>query len=169
MTFSTSYLNLFFNSIEENNKLKFINGKTFAKLTKLRTVWLSSNQCINEDFNVPSRIAVLQQTFNEKCSFDEEDQQKEECENIARTLEAQTKTFNQALENKTAEIIDVNKKLAKSEAQLESQTMLKINEIERLNEELQRKNEEIIEKREKIKTLEEKVELMLNVTSGIYK
>ena len=150
---------------------------------------MSSNQCINEDFSGAPRIAKLQQTVNEKCSFDAEEnnsvetsttvtrllddkcsqtqdlttdfvnitlqgikaetseviskldelksQQKEECgNNIARALEAQTMSHTKALEaqaktvkEQTSEIIDVNKKLAISEAQI----TLKMSEIERLN------------------------------------
>ena len=54
-----------------DNKLKFINGKAFAGLTKLTVVDFMSNQCIDEGFRGALKIAKLQQTLDEKCSFDE--------------------------------------------------------------------------------------------------
>ena len=184
---------------------------------------MNANRCINENFGTPLRISELQQTVNEKCPFDElEDNSVEnpaaavttdknandrKCDQdltsfanitlrgietktsevigkfnefkaeqngefaniVARALEAQALAqakalkdqqtyFNEVLENKTAEIVEVK-----------VQSLLKMSEIERLNEELQKKNQESIEKNAKIKKLEEKVELMLTATSEIYK
>ena len=97
-------------------------------------------------------------------------QQKEECGNIARALEAQTMAQTKALEVQAKALEAQTKTLEAQAKTLKEQTaeivdvkmqiMLKMNEIERLNEELQRKNEEVIRNREKIKKLEEKVEIM---------
>lgn len=61
----------YFYFFSEGNKIKFLNGKLFIPLKKLKEVNLASNVCINENFNNPTKIATLQQTVNEKCHFDE--------------------------------------------------------------------------------------------------
>lgn len=48
-----------------------MNGKTFLSLTKLQTVWLKGNACIDEDFGNKTAIATLGQVVDEKCGFDE--------------------------------------------------------------------------------------------------
>jgi hypothetical protein len=53
------------------NKIKFLNSGAFQGLNKLTHVWLYGNLCINENFQGPTRIAVLQKTVNGKCHFDE--------------------------------------------------------------------------------------------------
>jgi hypothetical protein len=52
-----------------DNKIKFLNGEAFADLKKLKYLYLLGNVCINEEFSNSSRVAVLQQTLNEKCGF----------------------------------------------------------------------------------------------------
>jgi hypothetical protein len=48
-----------------------LNGEAFRGLYKLSLISLSGNVCIDEFFEVSTRIAVLQQTVNEKCHFEE--------------------------------------------------------------------------------------------------
>jgi hypothetical protein len=55
--------------ISDSNKIKFIDGEAFQKLNKLEFVSLYKNICIDEEFINPSRIAVLQETVNEKCQL----------------------------------------------------------------------------------------------------
>ena len=54
-----------------DNKIKFLNGKTFLGLTKLKEIQLESNICIDEGFRSSTSLATLQETINEKCAFNE--------------------------------------------------------------------------------------------------
>lgn len=53
------------------NRIKYLNGAAFSRLTKLLNVWLDKNDCIEEDFQDPSQISLLPSTVDEKCGFNE--------------------------------------------------------------------------------------------------
>lgn len=57
-------------SLSGINKIKLLDGAAFTSLTKLWIVTLNSNDCINEDFDNPARIAILQRTVTQRCGFD---------------------------------------------------------------------------------------------------
>lgn len=52
------------------NQIKFLNGDVFSSLNNLRIVMLSSNDCINEDFDSPNRIALLPKIIDDKCRYE---------------------------------------------------------------------------------------------------
>lgn len=47
-----------------------MSGEVFKGLDKLTSVFLYWNVCMGGNYEDPSRIAILQKTVNEKCSFD---------------------------------------------------------------------------------------------------
>lgn len=49
------------------NKIKNINGRAFASLSKLTLVKLFWNVCINEDFESATRIVEMPRIVEEKC------------------------------------------------------------------------------------------------------
>jgi hypothetical protein len=53
-----------------HNKIKSLNGKVFAGLSKLKEVNLESNECVDKTFYV-NEIATIAQNIPEACSFDE--------------------------------------------------------------------------------------------------
>jgi Leucine rich repeat len=62
---------LSFSNISDGNKINFLNGEVFRNLKNLRQVWLDDNDCISVNFECFEEIAILQQTVNEKCRFQE--------------------------------------------------------------------------------------------------
>jgi hypothetical protein len=70
MNFIEDFIKLKLETISDDNKIKFLNGKAFNGLN-LNVVYLNQNVCINEEFTYPTRIAVLQQTLINQCPFDE--------------------------------------------------------------------------------------------------
>lgn len=57
--------------LADNNQIKVINGGIFQKLTKLTFVDLGGNDCIDEDFEYPTRITAMLRIVTQKCGFDE--------------------------------------------------------------------------------------------------
>lgn len=99
---------------------------------------MSSNICINEDFVDSTRIAVLQQTLNQKCSFDEipiikSSEVIEKLESQLNKSTAEVETCKQDLQMKSTEISSKSQKIKDLEAQVEThqQKIVKItNELE---------------------------------------
>jgi len=54
----------------DNNELKFLNGVAFSGLSKIKEVRLTSNKCINENFEGDTSIANMQSVVEENCGFD---------------------------------------------------------------------------------------------------
>lgn len=59
---------LFYLAILDNNKIKTLNDRLFDGCSKLTTLYLRGNRCIQEDFLTTARIAELPQVITEKCS-----------------------------------------------------------------------------------------------------
>lgn len=57
--------------LAENNKIKDINGKVFQKLTKLAKFYMEENVCIDEGFNIPTRITAMPHIVTQKCGLNE--------------------------------------------------------------------------------------------------
>lgn len=43
------------------NKIKFMNGRTFASMNRLKSVWMGDNKCIDKDFDMEHEHLVLSQ------------------------------------------------------------------------------------------------------------
>lgn len=102
----------FLNRFLGGNKIKSFNGKAFDFLTKLTSVELQANFCIDEDFKDPRQIAALQRTVDEKCGYDE-------------TPDAKLKL--KALESSVDELTATNARL---EAELKSSEAEKFKNVE---------------------------------------
>jgi hypothetical protein len=61
--------------LADSNKIKSLNGKVFAGLSKLIKVDLDHNECVNNIFG-ENEIATIAQNIPKACSFDEIDQQR---------------------------------------------------------------------------------------------
>lgn len=48
-----------------------MNGRLFARLNRLKQVWLDGNVCIEEKFESETRIATMAQVVDAKCAFTE--------------------------------------------------------------------------------------------------
>lgn len=64
----------------DKNKIRKLNGRAFAALTKLVNVELRENVCINEYFDDATRIAEMRRIVNEKCGSPEDDLMKVQTE-----------------------------------------------------------------------------------------
>lgn len=52
----------------DDNKIKFIDGDAFKRLSKLMYIRLHGNECIDKDFKNKSQLAILTQTVSQTCS-----------------------------------------------------------------------------------------------------
>lgn len=55
----------------DNNKIKFLNGALFDRLSNLMVVRLLINECIDEDFKEPNAIERMSGVIDVKCGFEE--------------------------------------------------------------------------------------------------
>lgn len=78
--------------LDENN-IKFLNGAAFQTLDKLTTVELNSNVCIDEDFTNPTQIANLQQSVDQKCSFEKSPTAEEKMKSLETAQEQSLTTI----------------------------------------------------------------------------
>jgi hypothetical protein len=67
-----------------NNKIKFLNWKTFLHIKTLNNVDLMENFCVNETFNDIIKMAILSQTLNRNCSFVEQQPSEMSCRQKAQ-------------------------------------------------------------------------------------
>lgn len=139
-----------------------MNSILFAALIRLTSVSLNSNVCINGDFSDSRKIAILQKTVNEKCSFDEP-------EVIIETVTNQTNVTNALLEakfktlkiqfNETETKLRNEIQLLKSQLQAAQNDSFQLKtttvEIEICNQSLKEKSEEF-----------QKAEALLHQTNG---
>lgn len=51
------------------NNIKKIDGSVFSRMNNLQIVFLSSNECINEDFFTETKLTDLVRIVDEKCKF----------------------------------------------------------------------------------------------------
>lgn len=144
-------------SILENNKIKFLDGNAFRQLSNLKHIFLTLNDCVNENFEGLARIAVLHQTVTEKCC-----QYYNKCQtdapvmvgtSIISQLQAEVDALKLQLSQQQKEKkqcsqqLDFNKEL---QGKLETQW---IDQTEMLSNDLQFRLQEIVKLKEKIDTL----------------
>lgn len=58
--------------IADQNKLKFIDAKTFSAMKNLKWLGVSGNECINEDFATPSSLLTMTEVIKGSCGFCDE-------------------------------------------------------------------------------------------------
>jgi TFIIF-interacting CTD phosphatase-like protein len=107
-----------------------LNGEVFRGLNKLTEIWLSGNICIDENFIGSTRIAVLEQTINQKCNIDEALSATLErvlADNDSLVLEAQLAESNDAitrLEASLAQLKAENENMKKQKLEIDA-TLIK--------------------------------------------
>lgn len=133
-------------------------------------VYLNSNICISENFNTPTKIAALQRTLTEKCSFDEP----QTCEENTKIIETHLTTISQLKAKLDASIsenlsnLQKHKELEKQLKELKAQyNMVKQENILKVNKlENDLKIQEVIFKNSRAELVEckaEKTELKLDL------
>lgn len=93
--------NFFPKFLIERSKIKFLNGKTFIGLTKLRDVSLDSSVCISARFRNPTAIQAMYSEIDAKCAFDEDmERSKDEIRRLWKKIEK----LHEELEKKSKHI-----------------------------------------------------------------
>lgn len=90
-----------------------MDGQLFATLTKLTTLHLHGNVCINQSISRPNRITSLVEKVNEKCRFD----RPEVIEASMKELKADNARFKAEVQTLQSELKELKTQLTINESQ----------------------------------------------------
>lgn len=141
-----------------------INGAAFGNLNKLTSVYFGKNECINENFTDPTRIAVMPQILNNNCGSCKSNGEIRNCDMLhelrALVIEKQkgeAETCRPELETTTIDLAKLTTQLDllfnfKIDLEFQYQQLLEAQTAE-LKKELKKKDETIIALEENIKII----------------
>lgn len=81
-----------------------MNGRLFNGLNQLRNVYLTGNQCIDQNFEGENQVSTISQVVNEKCGFAETNE-----EDLKVVIKKQLHAIA-ALETKVLELTEENQR-----------------------------------------------------------